>query len=55
MLTEYERELKASNRKQMTELISKWKQEKDKMEGVIREDSVLKAEFDAMFKKYQLY
>ena len=55
MLTEYERELKGQNRKQMAELIDKWRGEREKFNSFLREDAGMEAEFLKLFKKYQLY
>lgn len=55
MLSELERELKAENRHQMQELLTKWYGEKEKLNAFQNEDNKMEEEFIKMFKKYQLY
>lgn len=54
MLSEMERELRKANKKQMREMVNKWKQEKNKFYNFLEEDRGIEGELTRLFEKYKL-
>lgn len=54
MLSEIERELRKSNKKQMRNMVGKWKQEKNKFYNFLEEDRGIESELTQLFEKYKL-
>ena len=54
MLSEMERELRQTNKRQMREMITKWKQEKSKFYNFLEEDRDIEGQLTHLFEKYQL-
>ena len=49
-----ERELRINNKKQMREMVEKWKQEKSKFYNFLEEDRHIEGELTNLFEKYKL-